>query len=196
MTRFRDILQNTTDNNDPPRPFRPAKPPVPPGQRHHVTTLHPPHFQTNTHSEDARPLTPTRQKKKSQLFISTSPETPGKARQRRMSVPEDFAGWTASRGVVLSGVAPRRIPGRGIGLVTTRPVQVSFPHSPLFFPSFPVFGTSFRGIYEAWTLTWTCGTRPARSSSKRPSPPSGRDRPRPRTSRAARREPRSTGSWH
>lgn len=41
-----------------------------------------------------------------------------------MSVPEDFAAWAASKGVVLSGIEPRAIPGRGIGLVTTREIKV------------------------------------------------------------------------
>lgn len=42
-----------------------------------------------------------------------------------MSVPEDFAAWAASKGVVLSGVEPEQMAGRGIGLVTTRQIEVS-----------------------------------------------------------------------
>ena len=45
-----------------------------------------------------------------------------------MSVPEDFAAWAASKGVELSGIEPRQMPGRGIGLVTTRDIKVSFTH--------------------------------------------------------------------
>lgn len=40
-------------------------------------------------------------------------------------MPEDFAAWAANKGVVLSGVEPKQIPGRGIGLVTTRQIKVS-----------------------------------------------------------------------
>lgn len=56
-----------------------------------------------------------------------------------MSVPEEFAAWAAAKGVVLDGVEPRRIPGRGIGIVCTRAVEVSLLNSPLLspWPSWP-----------------------------------------------------------
>ena len=43
-----------------------------------------------------------------------------------MSVPEDFAAWATSKGVVLAGVEPQQMPGRGIGIVSTRRIEVSF----------------------------------------------------------------------
>ena len=44
-----------------------------------------------------------------------------------MSVPEDFSAWAASKGVVLTGVEPRQMPGLGIGIVSTRDIKVSPP---------------------------------------------------------------------
>ncbi|SPO06201.1 uncharacterized protein DNG_08890 [Cephalotrichum gorgonifer] len=40
-----------------------------------------------------------------------------------MSIPENFAEWAAVKGVVLTGVEPRQIPGRGIGIMTAREVK-------------------------------------------------------------------------
>ncbi|PKS08707.1 hypothetical protein jhhlp_004760 [Lomentospora prolificans] len=40
-----------------------------------------------------------------------------------MSVSEDLFEWAAAKGVVLNGIAPQRIPGRGIGVLATRPLK-------------------------------------------------------------------------
>lgn len=37
----------------------------------------------------------------------------------------EFLQWAASEGIVVQGVAPAKFPGRGLGMVATRTIQVS-----------------------------------------------------------------------
>ena len=37
----------------------------------------------------------------------------------------EFLQWAASEGIVVQGVAPAKFPGRGLGMVATRSIQVS-----------------------------------------------------------------------
>lgn len=61
-------------------------------------------------------------------FQSGLPDITSGALKENMSVPEDFSAWAASKGAVLTGVEPRVLPGRGIGIVSTREIQVGFSH--------------------------------------------------------------------
>jgi hypothetical protein len=42
-----------------------------------------------------------------------------------MDVYDEVVRWAQDRGVELDGVAPRSLPGRGVGIVATRPLEVS-----------------------------------------------------------------------
>jgi hypothetical protein len=56
-----------------------------------------------------------------------------------MEVFDELARWAQDRGVELNGVAPRSLPGRGIGIVATKPLKVREEHyfSNLSCPSIP-----------------------------------------------------------
>lgn len=41
-----------------------------------------------------------------------------------MEPHEELIRWATGSGVVLNGIKPKRIPGRGIGIVATRPLKV------------------------------------------------------------------------
>lgn len=45
-----------------------------------------------------------------------------------MEAYEELLLWAKDKGINLNGVKPRRIPGRGMGIVATKPLKVSHSH--------------------------------------------------------------------
>ena len=43
-----------------------------------------------------------------------------------MEPNEQLLQWAEAKGVKLDGIAPQRLPGRGMGIVATRSIQVSY----------------------------------------------------------------------
>ncbi|KAK3388947.1 hypothetical protein B0T20DRAFT_447356 [Sordaria brevicollis] len=52
-------------------------------------------------------------------------KTQGKDQKRssKMEAYEELLVWAKDKGIILNGVAPRRIPGRGMGIVATKPLK-------------------------------------------------------------------------
>lgn len=46
----------------------------------------------------------------------------------KMEAYEELLIWAKDKGIVLNGVEPRRIPGRGMGIVATKPLKVTRFH--------------------------------------------------------------------
>ena len=51
----------------------------------------------------------------------------GKAKNKasKMEAYEELLVWAKDKGIILNGVEPRRIPGRGMGIVATKPLKVT-----------------------------------------------------------------------
>lgn len=45
-----------------------------------------------------------------------------------MEAYEELLIWAKDKGINLNGVEPRRIPGRGMGIVATKPLEVNHSH--------------------------------------------------------------------
>lgn len=46
-----------------------------------------------------------------------------------METYDEFLRWAQDGGVELNGIAPRSLPGRGIGIVVTKPIKVHTGHT-------------------------------------------------------------------
>jgi hypothetical protein len=96
-----------------------------------------------------------------------------------MEVYDELLRWAEDRGVELHGVAPRPIPGRGMGMVATKPLEVRLRHRTMNTSDRPIQPTPMVNHYvNRSTNAFSMSQAPPYAASTQSAPGSKRDSPK------------------